>query len=133
MKFVVHSSSKLLKVTILKVACASSAGHRSMSPPRQENRRQVIVKAEPVPSITLKVLDQQSRRAFHTMRMNDRLQGVMDAYYKKVSDDVTYGTGIFMFDGSVRLRGCNTPAELDLNDGDQIEFFESMIGGGCMG
>ena len=100
-----------------------------MSPRRQENRRQVSVKAELDPLITLKVLDQEGRRAFHTMRMSDKPQGVMDAYYKKVAD-VTYGSGTFMFDGSIRLRGTNTPAELDLNDEDEIEFFPVMIGGG---
>ncbi|KAF8669352.1 hypothetical protein HU200_051693 [Digitaria exilis] len=35
----------------------------------------------------------------------------------------TYGTGTFMFDGS-------TPADLDLNDGDEIEFYETQVGGG---
>lgn len=82
--------------------------------------------------ITLKVLDQEGRRAFHTMRMSDRLQGVMDAYYKKAAD-VTYGTGAFFFDGSIRVQGHNTPAQLDLNDEDEIEFFESQVGGGYMG
>ncbi|CAD6217509.1 unnamed protein product [Miscanthus lutarioriparius] len=84
------------------------------------------------PLITLKVLDLEGRRVYHTMRMNNRLQGLMDAYYKKVAD-VTYGSGTFMFDGSIRLRGTNTPAELDLNDEDEIEFFPTMIGGGSVG
>ncbi|CAD6217511.1 unnamed protein product [Miscanthus lutarioriparius] len=103
-----------------------------MSPRRQENRRQVSVKAELDPLITLKVLDQEGRRAFHTIRMSDKPQGVMDAYYKKAGDDVTYGTGTFMFDGSVRVQGHNTPAQLDLDDEDEIEFFFflTMIGGG---
>ncbi|KAF8664575.1 hypothetical protein HU200_054758 [Digitaria exilis] len=79
--------------------------------------------------ITLKVLDNEGRRAVHTMRTSDKLQALMDAYYAKASD-VTYGTGTFMFDGSVRLRGCKTPADLDLNDGDEIEFYETQVGGG---
>ncbi|KAF8669351.1 hypothetical protein HU200_051692 [Digitaria exilis] len=62
------------------------------------------------------------------MGMGDQLQALMDAYYRK-APGVTYGTGTFMFDGSVRLRGRNTPAELDLNDGDEIEFFETQVGG----
>ena len=62
------------------------------------------------------------------MRMSDKLQGVMDAYYKKVHD-VTYGTGTFMFDGSIRLLGFKTAAELDLEDGDEIDFFQAMVGG----
>ncbi|KAG2585882.1 small ubiquitin-related modifier 1-like [Panicum virgatum] len=106
-----------------------------MSPPGEEGRRQGSVKTEPEddPLMTLKVLDQEGRRAFHTMRMSDKVQGVMNAYYKKAAGDVTYGTGTFMFDGSVRLRGCNTPAELDLDDGDEIEFFPVQVGGGWLG
>ena len=56
-------------------------------------------------------------------------QGVLDAYYKK-APDVTYGTGTFMFDGSIRLLGFKTAAELDLEDGDEIDFFAAMVGGG---
>ncbi|KAL6656824.1 hypothetical protein ACP70R_004604 [Stipagrostis hirtigluma subsp. patula] len=79
--------------------------------------------------VTLKVLDQEGRRAYHTMRMTDKLQALMDAYYAK-APDVTYGTGTFMFDGSVRLRGSKTPADLELNDGDEIDFFGYQVGGG---
>ncbi|KAG2646354.1 small ubiquitin-related modifier 2-like [Panicum virgatum] len=85
-----------------------------MSPPPPP---QGVVKPEPDPLITLKVADQEGRRAFHTMRMSDRL-------------DVTYGTGTFMFDGSIRLLGFKTAAELDLEDGDEIDFFAAMVGGG---
>jgi small ubiquitin-related modifier len=92
------------------------------------SRQRATVKAEPDPLITLKVVDQEGRRAFHTMRISDRLQGVMDAYYKKVPQ-VTYGTGTFMFDGSIRLRGEKTAAEFDLEDGDSIDFFETQVGG----
>ena len=62
------------------------------------------------------------------MRMSDKLQGVMDACYKKVPD-VTYATGTFMFDGSIRLLGFKPAAELGLEDGDEIGFFQAMGGG----
>ncbi|CAL5085976.1 unnamed protein product [Urochloa decumbens] len=97
-------------------------------PAAAEERRLRVVKPEPDPLITLKVLDQEGRRALHTLRKSDKLQGVMDAYYKKVPD-VTYGSGTFMFDGSVRLRGDKTAAELDLEDGDEIDFFAPQLGG----
>ncbi|CAN6168545.1 unnamed protein product [Urochloa humidicola] len=98
-------------------------------PPPPEGRRQGVAKPEPDhPLITLKVLDQEGRRAFHTMRTCDKLQGMMDAYYKK-APDVTYGAGTFMFDGSVRLRGDKMPEDLDLDDGDEIDFFAPQLGG----
>ncbi|CAN6225791.1 unnamed protein product [Urochloa humidicola] len=100
----------------------------SPSPQPAEERRLRVVKSEPDPLITLKVLDQEGRRAFHTLRRSDRLQGVMDAYYKKVPE-VTYGTGTFLFDGSIRLRGDKTAADLDLDDGDEIDFFAPQLGG----
>ncbi|CAN6175942.1 unnamed protein product [Urochloa humidicola] len=100
----------------------------SPSPQPAEERRLRVVKSEPDPLITLKVPDQEGRRAFHTLRRSDRLQGVMDAYYKKVPE-VTYGTGTFLFDGSIRLRGDKTAADLDLDDGDEIDFFASQLGG----
>ncbi|CAL5083663.1 unnamed protein product [Urochloa decumbens] len=100
-----------------------------MSPPPGEDRREEVVKPEPDPMITLKVLDNEGRRAYHTLRMSDKIQTVMDAYYKK-APEVTYGSGTFMLDGSIRLKGSKTPAELDLNDGDEIDFFEDQVGGG---
>lgn len=98
-----------------------------MPPPVQDTSRGAA-KAEPDPLITLKVLDQDGRRAYHTMRMADQLQALMDAYYRR-APGVTYGTGTFLFDGSIRLQGRNTPAELDMNDGDEIDFFEKQVGG----
>lgn len=101
-----------------------------MSPPAGEkDKKQASLKEEDDPLITLKVLDLHGRRAYHTLRMSDTLQGVMDAYYKKAAD-VTYGSGSFVFDGSIRLRGTKTPADLDLNDEDEIDFFDDMVGGG---
>uniref|UniRef100_A0A0E0ALQ9 Ubiquitin-like domain-containing protein n=1 Tax=Oryza glumipatula TaxID=40148 RepID=A0A0E0ALQ9_9ORYZ len=38
------------------------------------------------------------------------------------------GTGRFLFDGR-RLRGWQTPAELQMEDGDEVNFFEELIGG----
>lgn len=53
----------------------------------------------------------------------------MDKYYAKARE-VTYGTGTFLFDGSIRLHGWKTPADLELEDVDEIDFFETAIGGG---
>jgi small ubiquitin-related modifier len=102
-----------------------------MSPPPEDRR----AKPEPDPMIKLKVKDNDGRRVFHTMRMSDNLQAVMNAYYAK-APDVTYGSGTFMLDG-IRLKGSKTAADLDLNGDDyddelviEIDFFEDQVGGG---
>ncbi|KAL6856154.1 hypothetical protein ACP4OV_018956 [Aristida adscensionis] len=80
--------------------------------------------------ITLKVLDQKDRRITHRMRMTDKFQDVMDKYYA-AAPEVTYGTGTFLLDGDIRLRGSMTPADLhELEDGDEIDFFPFSDGGG---
>ncbi|TVU01245.1 hypothetical protein EJB05_53284, partial [Eragrostis curvula] len=86
---------------------------------------QMDVKAE---LITLKVLDQHDRRVFHTMKTTDKLQALMDKYYAK-APEVSYGTGTFLFDGSIRVVGWKTPADIDLKDEDEIDFFEYSEGG----
>ncbi|TVU01242.1 hypothetical protein EJB05_53281, partial [Eragrostis curvula] len=91
--------------------------------------RHGVVKPE---LITLKVLDQHGRRVFHTMRTTDRLQSLTEKYYTK-APEVTYGTGTFLFDGSIRVVGWKTPADMELEDGDEIDFFEYAVGGGWDG
>lgn len=98
-------------------------------PPLPPVEDRSVVKPEPDPMITLKVLDSEGRMVFHTLRMSDKLQSVMDAYYAK-APDVTYGSGTFMLDESIRLKGSKTPAEHHVNDDDEIDFFEDQVGGG---
>ncbi|EEE67455.1 small ubiquitin-related modifier 1 [Oryza sativa Japonica Group] len=97
----------------------------STTSPRAEEDAKETVK--PI-FITLKVMDQEDRRIRHTIRMADKLQVVMDMYYAK-APDVTYGTGTFLFDG-IRLKGDMTPMGLEMVDGDTVDFFPVMIGGG---
>ncbi|KAF7018340.1 hypothetical protein CFC21_031639 [Triticum aestivum] len=73
----------------------------------------------------LKVVGQK-RALRHTMRMDDKLQVLQDVWYHKV--DVTHGTGVFMIDGS-KFSAKSTPDDLELEDGDLVDFFEHMDGG----
>ncbi|WVZ66814.1 hypothetical protein U9M48_015984 [Paspalum notatum var. saurae] len=101
-----------------------------MSSPQQEDgSEQGAVKEELDPLIKLKVVDQYGRRVFHTLRMSDKLQAVMDAYYYAAAADVNRGAGKFYFDG-VFLPGGKTPAEFEMEDGDEIDFFDDQLGGG---
>ncbi|KAF7036092.1 hypothetical protein CFC21_046846 [Triticum aestivum] len=95
-----------------------------MSPPYSGRDSKAAVK--PL-LVTIKVVS-QGKVLRHTMSRTDKLQVLLDAWYHKVPD-VTYGTGVFLFKG-VRLRGDKTPADLEMEDGDMIDFFEHMNGGG---
>ena len=86
----------------------------------------VQVKAE---LITLKVVDQEGRVVNHRMGAADKLQALLDRYYAE-APEVGYGTGTFLVDGAIRLRGGKTPADLKLEDGAQIDFFPYYDGGG---
>ena len=90
-----------------------------------EELARLQVKAE---LVTLKVVDQEGRVVEHRMRATDRLQAVMDRYYAE-APEVGYGTGTFLVDGCIRLRGGKTPADLKLEDDAQIDFFPYADGG----
>jgi small ubiquitin-related modifier len=89
------------------------------------DRKPVI---KPGVHLTLKVQDTAGRTMERTLRRTEKLQGLMDAYYAKVPD-VTHGTGRFLYDGK-RLAGWQTPAELEMEEGDEIDFFTELMGGG---
>lgn len=102
----------------------NSPAMSTTSPRAEEDAKETV---KPI-FITLKVMDQEDRRIRHTIRMADKLQVVMDMYYAK-APEVTYGTGTFLFDG-IRLKGDMTPMGLEMVDGDTVDFFPVMIGGG---
>ncbi|OQU90146.1 hypothetical protein SORBI_3002G350000, partial [Sorghum bicolor] len=92
----------------------------------EEDRKPVI---KPGVHVTIKVQDTEGRTVERTVRRStQKLQVVMDAYYASVPD-VTYGTGRFLYDGG-RLSAGQTPAELEMEEGDEIDFFTEMLGGG---
>jgi small ubiquitin-related modifier len=76
--------------------------------------------------VTLKVVSQE-RVIKHTMSVTDKLQVLMDVWYHKMPE-VTYGTGAFVFDGC-RLGAYRTPEEMEMEDGDAVDFFEGLTGG----
>ncbi|KAK1679319.1 hypothetical protein QYE76_040167 [Lolium multiflorum] len=79
--------------------------------------------------VKLKVVGQENV-AKHTMRMTDKLQDLMDAWYRKVPE--TKGTGLFMYDGC-RFRADSTPEELGMEEGDSVDFFHHVDGGALVG
>ncbi|TVU01274.1 hypothetical protein EJB05_53313, partial [Eragrostis curvula] len=100
------------------------------APPRQDEQK--LVARKPVIKhgvrLGLKVQDTKGRTVKCTVRKTEKLQGLMDAYYASVPD-VAYGTGRFLYDGT-RVARWQTPAELEMDDGDEIDFFTELMGGG---
>ncbi|XP_066392740.1 small ubiquitin-related modifier 1-like [Miscanthus floridulus] len=100
------------------------SGARGGDVEEEEDRKPVI---KPGVHVTLlKVQDTEGRTVERTVRRTQKLQVVMDAYYASVPD-VTYGTGRFLYDGG-RLSGGQTPAELEMEEGDEIDFFTELLG-----
>jgi small ubiquitin-related modifier len=83
---------------------------------------------KPAMLVTLKVQDTQRRVVARTMRRTDKLQGLMNYYYDMVCSAGAGGTssaGRFVFDGK-RLKGEQTPEDLGMKSGDQIDFFGDL-------
>ncbi|XP_040254478.1 small ubiquitin-related modifier 1-like [Aegilops tauschii subsp. strangulata] len=91
----------------------------------EEDRKPVI---KPGVHVTLKVRNTDGHTVYRTMRRTEQLQSLMDFYYASVPA-VQRGTGRFLYDGG-RLRGWQTPAELQMEDGDEVDFFTELLGGG---
>nr|CAB3458400.1 unnamed protein product [Digitaria exilis] len=78
------------------------------------DRKPVI---KPGVHLKLKVQDTSGRTLERTVRRTEKLQGLMDAYYASVPD-------------AGRLAGWQTPAELGMEEDDEIDFFTELLGGG---
>ncbi|KAL6856157.1 hypothetical protein ACP4OV_018959 [Aristida adscensionis] len=91
----------------------------------EEVDRKPVIK--PGVHITLKVQDTDGRAVVRTVRRAEKLQALMDAYYAAVPA-VARGTGKFLYDGR-RLSGWLTPAELGMEENDEVDFFTDLMGG----
>ncbi|KAE8811824.1 di-SUMO-like protein [Hordeum vulgare] len=102
------------------------SGHGVDAEGEEEEDRKPVIK--PGVHVTLKVRNTDGHTVYRTMRRTEQLQGLMDFYYASVPA-VQRGTGRFLYDGG-RLRGWQTPAELQMEDGDEVDFFTELLGGG---
>ncbi|CAM0958092.1 unnamed protein product [Alopecurus aequalis] len=79
--------------------------------------------------ITVKVWDSEIT-FYRTMRMTEKLEVLMDLYRTSLAakrDSAFMFNGAFLFDGR-QLRGKETPAELKMEDGDEVDYFPVMYG-----
>ncbi|KAL1188405.1 putative small ubiquitin-related modifier 7 [Cardamine amara subsp. amara] len=85
-------------------------------------------KKPPVPSshITIKLKSQDDISVYFRIKKDVELHKVMQAYSDKVGQEMS--TFRFLFDG-VRIKPNQTPNELELEDGDEIDAFVSQTSG----
>ncbi|KAK4768031.1 hypothetical protein SAY87_003172 [Trapa incisa] len=76
--------------------------------------------------INLKVKSQDGSEIFFRIRKSAQLRKLMNAYCDRNSVDPN--SIVFLFDGR-RLRGDQTPDELEMVDGDEIDAMLHQTGG----
>ncbi|GKU86048.1 hypothetical protein SLE2022_248710 [Rubroshorea leprosula] len=77
--------------------------------------------------INLKVKGQDGNEVFFRIKRSTQLRKLMMAYCDRQSVD--FNAIAFLFDGR-RLRGEQTPDELEMEDGDEIDAMLHQTGGG---
>jgi hypothetical protein len=120
-----HAHAAPVRKTTASASAMMRSGARGGDAEEEVDRKPVI---KPGVHVTLKVQDTAGRTVVFTVRRTQELQALMDAYYASVPD-VAYGTGRFLYDGG-RLTGAHTPAELGMEEQDEIDFFTELLGGG---
>ncbi|GAB2228749.1 hypothetical protein Droror1_Dr00022878 [Drosera rotundifolia] len=76
--------------------------------------------------INLKVKGQSGNEVFFRIKRNTQLKKLMNAYCDRESQDIN--AIAFLFDGR-RLRGDQTPNDLEMEDGDEIDAMLHQTGG----
>ncbi|KAG2716740.1 hypothetical protein I3843_03G143600 [Carya illinoinensis] len=77
--------------------------------------------------INLKVKGQDGNEVFFRIKRSTQLRKLMTAYCDRQS--VEFNSIAFLFDGR-RLRAEQTPDELEMEDGDEIDAMLHQTGGG---
>ena len=76
--------------------------------------------------LTLKVIGQDGHEVFFKMRRAAPLKKLMNAYCER--QNVSFGQIRFLYD-CVRLQPENTPASMEMEDGDAVDAMLNMQGG----
>ncbi|KAK9938648.1 hypothetical protein M0R45_015373 [Rubus argutus] len=82
--------------------------------------------ADQTAHINLKVKSQDGNEVFFRIKRNTQLKKLMNAYCDRQS--VEMNSIAFLFDGR-RLRAEQTPDELEMEDGDEIDAMLHQTGG----
>jgi len=79
-------------------------------------------------TITIRVKDQQGEETFFKVKRGTKMSKVFSAYAQRKG--VAAGQFRFLIDGE-RIMPDQTPADLDLEDQDQIDCLLQQTGGRC--
>ena len=100
---------------------------------RSLKRKRAVVKDEPEPqpstprgSLNIRIRDQTGEETFFKVKKTTKLDKVFNAYSTRKGVAAT--SLRFLFDGS-RVRGDQTPADIDMEDGDQLDCMLEQQGG----
>ena len=77
-------------------------------------------------SLNIRIRDQTGEETFFKVKKTTKLDKVFNAYSTRKGVAAT--SLRFLFDGS-RVRGDQTPADIDLEDGDQLDCMLEQQGG----
>ncbi|KAH7834078.1 hypothetical protein Vadar_012535 [Vaccinium darrowii] len=80
--------------------------------------------------INLKVKSQEGNEVFFRIKHNTQLKKLMTAYCERQSLDAK--AIVFLFDGH-RIKAEQTPEQLGMEDGDEIDAMLHQTGGGGFG
>ncbi|XP_022848404.1 small ubiquitin-related modifier 1-like [Olea europaea var. sylvestris] len=94
-----------------------------MSTPGQEEDKKP---GDPSVHINLKVKGQDGNEVLFRIKRSTQLKKLMNAYCERQSVD--FNSIAFLFDGR-RLRAEQTPDELEMEDGDEIDAMLHQTGG----
>ncbi|KAK9933199.1 hypothetical protein M0R45_020402 [Rubus argutus] len=97
----------------------------SANPP-QDNSQPDAKERKIKPTVTLKVKSQDGSQTYFNIRKTARLYKLMDAFCTRNSQDPK--TLAFLFDGR-RIKQEQTPDELEMEDGDEIDAMLHQTGG----
>ncbi|KAK2431188.1 Small ubiquitin-related modifier 2 [Trifolium repens] len=86
-------------------------------------------KPNDIAHINLKVKGQDGNEVFFRIKRNTQLKKLMNAYCDRQSVDLN--SIAFLFDGR-RLRAEQTPDELEMEDGDEIDAMLHQTGGALL-
>jgi len=77
-------------------------------------------------SLNIRIRDQTGEETFFKVKKTTKLDKVFNAYSQRKG--VNSNSLRFLFDGQ-RVRGDQTPADIDMDDGDQLDCMLEQQGG----
>ncbi|RID41036.1 hypothetical protein BRARA_J01025 [Brassica rapa] len=92
-----------------------------------DKKKSSVPSSVPSSHVTLKVKSQDDVDVYFRVKRDVELRKMMEAFSHKVGKQMS--AFVFLFDG-IRIKPNQTPKELDLEEGDEIDALVHQTGGG---